>query len=100
MTIAQPEPAAQPGPGVADAPGEMACQELVELVTDYLEGALTPAQLARFEAHLLECDDCPMYIDQLRATIRLAGRLTEADVSPGGREALLTHFRAWSSSRA
>jgi len=82
----------------ADATG-MACRELVELVTDYLEDALSPAQRARFEAHLLECDDCPMYVDQLRTTVRLVGRLTEADVSPGGRDALLTHFRAWTRAR-
>lgn len=77
---------------------EMACQELVELVTDYLEGALSPLQLARFEAHLLECDDCPMYIEQLRTTIRLTGLLTKADVPPDGRETLLAHFHAWKQS--
>ena len=86
-------------PDTTDA-DEMACQELVELVTDYLEGALTPPQLARFEAHLLDCDDCPMYIDQLRTTIRLTGRLTETDVPPDGKAALLAHFRAWRQSRA
>ena len=79
---------------------EMACQELVELVTEYLEGVLPPAELARFEAHLLECDDCPMYVEQLRTTIRLTGRLAETDLSPGARTALLAHFRAWSRSRA
>ena len=79
---------------------EMTCQELVELVTDYLEGALPPDQLARFERHLGDCDDCPMYIDQLRTTICLAGRLTEADVPADGQAALLAHFRAWNRSRA
>lgn len=81
-------------------PDELTCQELVELVTDYLEGALTPAVLVRFEAHLGDCDDCPMYIDQLRTTIRLVGRLTEADVPPDGKTALLAHFRVWKQSRA
>lgn len=80
-------------------PDEMTCQELVELVTDYLEGALPPAQLVRFERHLDDCDDCPMYIDQLRTTIRLTGRLTEADVPLDGRAALLAHFRAWRHAR-
>lgn len=79
---------------------EMACQELVELMTDYLEGALPPPVLARFEAHLLECDDCPKYIDQLRTTIRLVGRLTESSVTPECRSILLGHFRAWQQSRA
>ena len=81
-------------------PIEMVCQEFVELVTDYLEGTLPPAQLARFEAHLLQCDDCPMYVDQLRTTIRLVGRLTEEDVRPAARAALLTHFRAWNQSQS
>jgi len=81
-------------------PDELTCRELVELVTDYLEEMLPSAVLARFEAHLLECDDCPMYIDQLRTTIRLVGRLDEADVSPNARVALLREGRAWRRSRA
>ena len=84
----------------AVAPDEMTCQELVELVTDYFEDILSPAVLARFEAHLLECDDCPMYIDQLRTTIRLVGRLDEANVSPNARVTLLREGRAWRRSRA
>ena len=81
-------------------PNELTCQELVELVTDYLEGSLPPVQVARFERHLEDCDDCPMYVDQLRMTIRLTGRLAESDVPPDGRAVLLTHFRAWKRSRA
>ncbi len=81
-------------------PDELTCQELVELVTDYLEDALPTDLLARFEAHLLECDDCPMYIDQLRTTIRLVGRLSESDVTPESRAILLGHFRIWKQSRA
>jgi len=81
-------------------PDELTCQELVELVTDYLEGALPPAVLVRFEAHLGDCDDCPMYIDQLRTTIRLVGRLSESDVTPESRSILLGHFQIWKQSRA
>ena len=81
-------------------PDEMTCQELVELVTDYLEGALSPAERARFEAHLDDCDDCPMYVDQLRTTISLVGRLNEAHVSPNARATLLREFRAWHRSRS
>jgi len=80
-------------------PDELTCQELVELVTDCLEGTLPPVELARFEAHLLECDDCPMYVDQFRTTIYLVGRLEEADVSPNARVTLLREFRAWHRSR-
>lgn len=80
-------------------PDELTCQELVGLVTDYLEGMLPPVELARFEAHLLECDDCPMYVEQLRTTISLVGRLDEVDVSPDARATLLKAFRAWHRSR-
>ncbi len=86
--------------GAGMDPGELTCQELVELVTDYLEGVLPPVELARFEAHLDDCDDCPMYVDQFRATIRLTGRLNEADLSPDARATLLGEFRAWHRSRA
>ena len=80
-------------------PDELTCQELVELVTDYLEGALSPAERARFEAHLDDCDDCPVYVDELRTTISLVGRLNGADVSPNARATLLGEFRAWHRSR-
>jgi anti-sigma factor RsiW len=52
-------------------PGTLTCQELVELVTDYLEGALSPGERARFEAHVAQCKHCPTYLDQMRTTIRL-----------------------------
>lgn len=80
-------------------PDELTCQELVELVTDYREGALPPAERTRFEAHLLECDDCPMYVDQIRTTISLVGRLDQVDVSPDARAMLLSEFRGWHWSR-
>lgn len=85
-------------PRIGLHPGEMTCQEFVELVTDYFEGALSPEQTARFEDHLAICDACPQYVDQLRTTIRLTGRLTEEDVTPASRAALLMHFRTWSRS--
>jgi len=73
----------------------MTCQELVELVTDYLEGALPAGQRSRFEAHLDDCDDCPLYLEQMRLTIGITGRLTEERVSPVARRELLARFRAW-----
>jgi anti-sigma factor RsiW len=75
---------------------EMPCRELVELVTDYLEGRLSPADHARFEAHVADCEYCAEYLAQLRQTIRVLGRLPEESLSPEGREALLTAFRDWS----
>jgi anti-sigma factor RsiW len=75
---------------------EMPCRELVELVTDYLEGRLSPEDHARFEAHVADCEYCAEYLEQMRETIRVLGRLPEESLSPEGREVLLTAFRDWS----
>jgi predicted anti-sigma-YlaC factor YlaD len=74
---------------------ELTCKELVELVTDYLEGALTPAERARFDAHLAGCRGCRAYLDQMRRTIRMLGTLTEESVPTEARERLLRTFRDW-----
>jgi anti-sigma factor RsiW len=74
------------------------CQELTELVTDYLEGALDPAERARFEEHLAECGNCEIYLEQIRVTIRLTGSLTPVELAPEAEEALLHAFRNWRSS--
>ena len=66
-----------------------------ELVTDYLEGALSPEDTRRFEAHIGACDNCSAYLDQLRRTIRLTGSLREEQLSPEMREELLHAFREW-----
>jgi len=58
----------------------LVCQEVVELVTDYLEGALSPAEHRRFEEHLAGCPHCTEYLAQMRETIRLAGRLADCSV--------------------
>ena len=71
------------------------CQELVELVTDYLEGALSPADLRRFEEHLAACGKCSEYLAQLEATIRVTGTLTPDDLSPEAERELLDVFRSW-----
>jgi anti-sigma factor RsiW len=73
----------------------MTCRELVELVTDYLEGALAPAVRTRFDAHVERCTGCAAYIDQMRRTIALVGRLSEDDLAPAIRDALLAAFRDW-----
>jgi anti-sigma factor RsiW len=80
---------------VADA---INCQELVELVTDYLEGALEQSDLRRFEEHLADCGKCTDYLEQLRATIRAVGRITPEDLSPEAEEALLDVFRDWTQA--
>jgi anti-sigma factor RsiW len=71
------------------------CQELVELVTDYLEGALSPADLRRFEEHLAVCGKCTEYLAQIEATIRVTGTLTPDDLSPEAERELLEVFRSW-----
>jgi len=50
---------------------DLTCQELVELVTDYLDGALTEAERMRFEAHVSACEGCDRYVDQIRTTVAL-----------------------------
>lgn len=74
---------------------ELTCQELVELVTAYLDGALSLSTRARFEEHLAMCKGCQGYVDQLRETIRLTGMLTEGSLTPQVRDDLLGAFRAW-----
>lgn len=76
----------------------IACRELVELVTDYLEGALPPEQHARFENHIAGCDGCTAYLEQMRETIRLTGTLREQQIPPGALAALLHAFRDWAST--
>jgi anti-sigma factor RsiW len=74
---------------------ELPCRELVELVTDYLEGRLPPLDRARFEAHLADCEYCETYLEQMRQTIRVLGRLPEESLSPEARATLLSTFRHW-----
>ena len=79
---------------------DLDCDELVELVTAYLEGALPRSERRRIEAHLKECDGCRTYLEQMRMTIDATGRLTEGDVPPGAREDLQRVFRDWKAGRA
>jgi anti-sigma factor RsiW len=74
------------------------CQEVVELVTHYLEHALAPEDAALFEQHLVVCDGCDWYVDQIRMTIAAVGRIREDDVPPETRDALVAAFRDWKPS--
>ena len=74
---------------------ELTCRELVELVTDYLEGRLARDERARFEMHLCYCDGCAAYLQQIRQVKEAAGRLAEASIAPEARDALLAAFRSW-----
>ena len=72
-----------------------ACQEIVEMVTDYLEGALPRGERRRLEAHLADCPHCTEYLAQMRATIRLTGRLEPDDLTAEMREDLGELYRRW-----
>jgi anti-sigma factor RsiW len=71
------------------------CQQVVELVTDYLEGSLSRSERRRFEAHLAGCPNCTEYLEQMRATIQLAGRITPDDLTPAMRDDLIDLYRQW-----
>jgi len=76
---------------------ELTCKELVEIVTDYLEGAMPAEDRARFDAHLSVCEGCTRYLQQMRETIRLTGMLTEEQLPEDQKERLLEAFRGWKS---
>jgi predicted anti-sigma-YlaC factor YlaD len=78
---------------------ELTCQELVELVTDYLEGAMPRTERARFEEHLAICEGCTEYLRQVRTTIEVIGALTEESIPAPARDRLLETFRHWKVSR-
>jgi anti-sigma factor RsiW len=73
----------------------MDCNELVELVTAYLDGALDLDTRARFDMHLLECDGCENYLEQFRTTIKTLGSISDDELVPVYRDRLLDTFRNW-----
>jgi len=74
---------------------DLACQEIVELVTDYLEGAMDAPLRASFEAHLAGCPHCTHYVEQIEATIRIAGTIAADDLPEEFRAGLLEAFRGF-----
>ena len=74
---------------------DIACQELVELVSAYFEDFLAPAERTRFEEHLATCSGCRTYLEQVRMTLRALGRVPELRISTEAREQLLRPYRAW-----
>ena len=78
---------------------ELVCQQVVELVTDYLEGALSPAEHRRFEAHLAGCPHCTEYLAQMRKTIELTGTLTADDLTPQMQDDFIALYRQWREDR-
>lgn len=78
-----------------DVDEDLPCDELTELVTDYLEDALEPDERARLEAHLEVCEGCRAYLEQVRQTVLVLGHLPAEELSPASRERVLDAFRAW-----
>ena len=76
---------------------QLSCRELVELVTNYFEGALSPEERARFEQHVAGCGGCTRYVEQLRVTIATVGQLGPEAVPAEAEAALLEAFRDWKS---
>jgi anti-sigma factor RsiW len=74
---------------------DLVCQQAVELVTDYLDGAMSSRQRHRFEAHLAGCPHCTEYLAQMRTTIALTGRLTSEDLNPEMRAEFIALYRRW-----
>ena len=81
-----------------DKYGDMSCQELVELVTDYLEGVLSPQDRLRFETHLSACAWCVDYLNQMRTTIQTLGKLSEDSITDQAKYQLLEVFKNWKRS--
>jgi hypothetical protein len=78
---------------------DLTCRELVDLVTEYLEGALSVRDRLDFERHLVWCSWCRDYLDQMRASIEITGRPSEEEPPSPLREQLLDAFRDWKSTR-
>ena len=75
---------------------EFSCQEMIEVVTSYLDNALPPEEQQRFEHHLSYCAGCNTYVDQIRETIRQTGRVPrEESLPPALREEIVAQFRNW-----
>lgn len=79
--------------------GGITCREFVELVTEYLEDRLDTETRTRFDQHVAVCPGCARYLDQIRASTRVLGRVTLDTISPTARDQLMGAFRSWRSSR-
>jgi anti-sigma factor RsiW len=84
---------------VGAAEEQMSCRELVEVITDYIEGTMSARDRARFEAHLEICPYCVTYLEQMRETIETLGELSEESLTAKARDELLTAFRGWAAGR-
>lgn len=77
---------------------ELTCYEMVELVTAYLEDALEPVDRERFEEHLVFCDGCDRYLEEMRETVVATGRVDPGRLPAELEGRLLEAFRGWRAS--
>jgi anti-sigma factor RsiW len=80
-------------------PEQLTCRELVERVTDYLDGALTADEQARLEQHLVLCLGCQHHVSQVRGTLRVLHALPVEESDPDALGALVETFRTWQTTR-
>jgi anti-sigma factor RsiW len=73
----------------------LTCRQIVDLVTEYFEDALSPSQRSRFEEHVMSCPPCRAHLEQMKQTMRVLGNIPEEAVSPDAEEALRVAFRGW-----
>jgi anti-sigma factor RsiW len=83
---------------MAESADHLSCQEVVELVTDYLDGALAADKAALFEQHLNFCEGCVWYLDEIKTTIETVGEVREEDIPVEAKDRLMTAFRNWRGS--
>lgn len=74
------------------------CRKAVELMTDYLDGALSPRDRARLEAHLAACPHCSEYLAQIEMTIAAAGQVQPDDLPAEALDELVSLYRQWRAS--
>ena len=86
------------GTWMAESAEHISCQEVVELVTDYLEESLPPDEAALFEQHINFCEGCVWYVEQIRRTADALGEVREDDISPEAKQRLMSAFRDWRGS--
>jgi predicted anti-sigma-YlaC factor YlaD len=83
----------------ARMPTELACREMVQLITDYLEGVLPLADRTRFEQHLVFCAGCRNYVQQVRDLLRTVGRIPEHALTPAVQRDLVQAFHSWKAKK-
>ena len=83
---------------MAESADHLSCQEVVELVTGYLDGALSAEEAALFEQHINFCEGCVWYVEQIKTTVETLGEVREEDIPSEAKDRLMSAFRDWRGS--